>query len=335
MKLSLFNYNLPQSLIAQKRQKTSRLLILDKKTGRVKLDQFANITSYLHRGDLLVFNNTKVFKSRLWGKLETGGQVEIFILKKIGRSFEALGRPGKKLTVGRKIIFTSNVHGVVTKNNGKIIQIRFNITGKKFDELLESHGHIPVPPYIKQEPKTLNEYQTIYAKHTGSVAAPTSGFHFTPELIKKLKNKGIRTAELTLHVGLGTFLPITAEKIENHKMHAEEINVPASLVRAIQETKRRGGRVIAVGTTTTRALEGVTLKFGRLKAYRGPINLFIKPGFKFKVIDGLITNFHLPASTLLILVSAFAGRARIQKAYALAIKKKFKFFSFGDAMLIH
>lgn len=337
MKTSLFDYHLPKSRIAQHSvapRDQSRLMILDRRTEKIIERHFCNIGDFLHPGDLLVVNDTKVFRARLFGKFLTGGAVELFLLRpvKSGRStstWEALARPGKKLVVGTIITGKNWQATIAEKRDGGVVVVAFPFSTKSVFELLHHEGHIPVPPYVKDEPKKESEYQTVYAKHEGSVAAPTAGFHFTPRLITQLKKRGIGFVSVTLHVGIGTFQPMMTDDTSQHVMHEECAEISTLTMRAIKKTKRSGGRVIVVGTTALRALEGLVGKSGK-----GFVNIFITPGYKFQIADGLITNFHLPKSTLLVLVSAFAGRDFIFRAYRRAMRQKFRFYSFGDAMLI-
>ncbi len=329
MLTSDFDYHLPKELIAQKPKKprdSSRLLVLDRRASRIRHQHFYDLPKFLKKGDLLIFNDTKVFKARL---LEDG--IEIFLLRPIDKfCWHVLAKPGRKLKIGTKVRLGKKLFcEVKEKKADGLIIVKFNQPAKTVLSFCQKAGHIPVPPYIKMEPSKLSDYQTIYAKHLGSVAAPTAGFHFTPSLTKKLKKMGVKTAFVTLHVGLGTFRPVKTEKVEEHQMHSEWVEISASTAASINQAKKEGRRVIAVGTTTVRALEGTAGS-----TFCGDINLFITPGFKFKIIDALITNFHLPKSTLLMLVSAFAGRPKILRAYQQAVKKNYRFFSFGDAMLI-
>jgi len=340
MKLSDFDYNLPENLIAKepvRPRDSSRLLVLNKKSGKLAHRHFYDLVDYLDKGDLLVMNNSKVIPARLIGKKETGGKQEVFLLKKIkGAVWECL-LGGKKKYVGLRIFFSKNLNGVVAEENGDgTWWVKFNLTGKKFDEELKKVGHVPLPPYIKKKDSAKDKisYQTVYAddKKQGSVAAPTAGLHFTPALLAKLKKKGVQIEFITLHVGLGTFQPVKVENIKKHKMHAEYVEIKKSVFKKIREAKNNGGRVITVGTTSARALESFNSE-AQLSS-RGWTDIFIYPGYKFKAVDGMITNFHLPKSTLLMLVSALAGAKNIKKAYAEATKRKYRFYSYGDAMLI-
>ncbi|MBU0648991.1 tRNA preQ1(34) S-adenosylmethionine ribosyltransferase-isomerase QueA [Patescibacteria group bacterium] len=334
-----FNYNLPKELIAQKPVRPrdhSRLMVIERKGSKIQHRHFYDLPEFLKPGDVLVFNQSKVFKARIFGKLESGGaNIEIFLLNRAGHTWRALAQPGKKLKEGGRIIFKKGLRAeVASKDAEGIIQIRFNKTDKELLKILSQIGTVPTPPYIKSAPKRLADYQTVYAKDMGSVAAPTAGFHFTKPFLKKLKTAGVQTEFLTLHVGLGTFRPIKSEKIEAHKMHSEFVSLDLQVAKRLNQAKREGRRIIAVGTTTVRALEGIAKKKHGLKSFQGQVNLFIAPGFKFKIIDAMLTNFHLPKSTLLVLVSAFVGRDKILKAYRQAVKKKYRFYSFGDAMLV-
>lgn len=345
-KLSDFDYNLPPELIAQapaKPRDHSRLLIMDKINGTIEHEQFFNIIDYLNKGDILVLNNTKVFPARLLGKKElTGGKMEIFLLKrndsKKEETWECLvGGGGKKDNL--KIILSKNLNAILLKNNldGTWI-VKFNLTGKKFDNAIKKIGHVPLPPYIKKDDTAADKksYQTVYAdnKKSGSTAAPTAGLHFTKNLLNKLKKKGVKFAFVTLHVGLGTFAPVKTENLAEHKMHSEWIEIKKKELKKIIAAKKSGGRVISVGTTSVRALESFFSKKTKPENYSGFTNIFILPGYKFNIIDGLITNFHLPKSTLLMLVSALAGKNNIAHAYKEAIKNNYRFFSYGDVMFI-
>ena len=334
MKLSDFDYKLPKELIAQKPVRPrdhSRLMVLFKKNKTIKHDYFYNLGQYLKETDILVINDSKVIPAKIVGKKETGGKTEILLLKQIKDNlWEALVKKGKenkivKIAPGFELKILERVE------NG-IWRIKFNLSNKKLEQALNSFGKAPVPPYIKRV-SNLKEYQTVYAKVKGSVAAPTAGFHFTKNLINKLKKQNIKFESITLHVGLGTFLPVREENIKKHKMHPEWVEIKKETSKKLNQAKKNNQRIIAVGTTTVRALESFCvnkeLSFGSKE-----VSLFIYPGYKFKFIDGMITNFHLPKSTLLMLVCAFASRDFIFKAYKEAIKKKYRFYSFGDAMLI-
>lgn len=336
-----FDYYLPEELIAQdplEDRSSSRLMVLDKKTGEIQHKIFKDILDYLKPGDCLVLNNTKVIPARLFGVKEgTQAKIEILLLKrKENDIWETLVKPGKKAKPGTKIIFgdgllVGEVIDVVEDGN-RLIQ--FSYEGI-FEEILDQLGQMPLPPYITHTLKDKNRYQTVYAKYDGSAAAPTAGLHFTKELLEKVKAKGVDIAEVTLHVGLGTFRPVKVENVLDHHMHSEFYMVSAEAAEKINATKDRGGRVISVGTTSTRTLESAADESGRLKECSGWTEIFIYPGYKFKLIDCLITNFHLPQSTLVMLVSALAGREHVLAAYEEAVKEKYRFFSFGDAMFIH
>lgn len=335
-----FDYYLPEELIAQdplEDRSSSRLMVLDKKTGEIQHKIFKDILDYLKPGDCLVLNNTKVIPARLFGVKEgTQAKIEILLLKrKENYIWETLVKPGKKAKPGTKIIFgdgllVGEVIDVVEDGN-RLIQ--FSYEGI-FEEILDQLGQMPLPPYITHTLKDKNRYQTVYAKYDGSAAAPTAGLHFTKELLEKVKAKGIDIAEVTLHVGLGTFRPVKVENVLDHHMHSEFYMVSAEAAEKINATKDRGGRIISVGTTSTRTLESAADENGRLKECSGWTEIFIYPGYKFKLIDCLITNFHLPQSTLVMLVSALAGREHVLAAYEEAVKEKYRFFSFGDAMFI-
>ena len=340
MKISEFNYELPKELIAQvplEKRDESRLMVLDRKKQTIEHKVFKDIIDYLEPGDCLVRNNTKVLPARLYGKKETGAHVEFLLLNRIeGDIWESIVRPGNKLHVGTNVIFGDGLleAEILDTMPGGTRKVKFKYQGI-FNEILDQIGLMPLPPYIHEELKENDRYQTVYAKYEGSAAAPTAGLHFTEELLKKLEEKGVRIANVTLHVGIGTFRPVKVENIEEHDMHSEHFYIKQEDVDKINETKRQGKRVIAVGTTSCRVLETIASEEnGMVKAIEGDTKIFIYPGYKFKCIDGLITNFHLPESTLLMLVSALAGKEYIMKAYNEAVKEKYKFFSFGDAMFI-
>ena len=341
MKVSDFDFELPKELIAQdplEDRSSSRLLVLDKKTGERQHKIFKDIVELLQPGDCLVLNNTKVIPARLYGiRQGTGAMIEILLLKRREHDiWEALVKPGKKARPGTVIEFgegllTGTVMDVVEEGN-RLIQ--FSYEGI-FEEILDKLGQMPLPPYITHELKDKNRYQTVYAKYEGSAAAPTAGLHFTKELLSQIEEKGVQIATVLLHVGLGTFRPVKVEEVTDHHMHSEYYRVEADQARIINETKRKGGRIIAVGTTSCRTLESASDENGLLQAGSGWTEIFIYPGYQFKLIDGLITNFHLPQSTLLMLVSALAGREHILAAYEEAVEERYRFFSFGDAMYIH
>ena len=341
MNVKDFYYDLPQELIAQdplEDRSSSRLLVLDKQSGELKDEIFRNITDYLKPGDCLVINNTKVIPARLFGTREgTGAAIELLLLKRRENDiWETLVKPGKKAKVGTRIVFGD---GILTGEILEVVEdgnrlIQFSYEGI-FEEILDRLGQMPLPPYITHTLQDKNRYQTVYAKYDGSAAAPTAGLHFTPELLDAIRAKGIKIAEVTLHVGLGTFRPVKVENVLDHHMHSEYYEVTAEAAKLICETKQAGGRVIAVGTTSCRTLESAAGTDGTITAKNGWTDIFIYPGYSFKVIDALITNFHLPESTLVMLVSALAGREHIMDAYAHAVEEKYRFFSFGDAMFIN
>ena len=340
MKTSDFYFDLPQELIAQdplEDRSSSRLLVMDKATGEIEHHIFREITNYLHPGDCLVINDTKVIPARLYGsKIGTDAKIEVLLLKrKENDVWETLVKPGKKAKPGTKISFgggllVGDVIDVVEEGNRLI---RFSYEGI-FEEILDKLGQMPLPPYITHQLKDKNRYQTVYARHDGSAAAPTAGLHFTPELLAQIKEKGIKIAHVTLHVGLGTFRPVKVEDVTEHHMHSEFFIVEESQAKLINDTKAAGGRVISVGTTSCRTLESAADENGQVRAGSGWTDIFIYPGYRFKVIDCLITNFHLPESTLLMLVSALAGKENILKAYEIAVQERYRFFSFGDAMFL-
>lgn len=335
-----FYYDLPQELIAQdplEDRSSSRLMVLDKITGEVEHRHFKDITEYLRPGDCLVINNTKVIPARLYGVKEgTEAKIEILLLKrKENDIWETLVKPGKKCKIGTKIVFgegilTGEVVDIVEEGN-RLIQFHYEGI---FEEILDRLGQMPLPPYITHQLQDKNRYQTVYAKYDGSAAAPTAGLHFTPELLQQVRDMGVEIAEVTLHVGLGTFRPVKETDVLKHHMHSEFYKIEQSEADKINKAKKEGHRVIAVGTTSTRTLESAADENGFLTEKSGWTEIFIYPGYKFKMIDGLITNFHLPESTLLMLVSALAGKEHIMAAYEEAVKERYRFFSFGDAMLI-
>lgn len=340
MKTADFDYDLPQELIAQdplEQRDSSRLLILDKETGERTHKIFHDIIDYLHEGDCLVINNTKVIPARLIGEREgTGGKVEVLLLKRRSDNvWETLVKPGKKARPGMRLSFGggllhAEVQEVVDEGNRLI---RFEYEGI-FEEILDQLGQMPLPPYITHQLKDKNRYQTVYAKYEGSAAAPTAGLHFTEELLEQIRAKGVKIARVTLHVGLGTFRPVKVEDVTEHHMHTEFYHVSEEAADIINETKKQGGRVICVGTTSCRTIESAADDQGIVHATEGDTDIFIYPGYQFKVLDCLITNFHLPESTLLMLVSALAGKENIMAAYREAVEMRYRFFSFGDAMLI-
>jgi S-adenosylmethionine:tRNA ribosyltransferase-isomerase len=340
MNVKDFDYDLPEELIAQdplEDRSSSRLMVLDRVTGEVEHKHFTDILEYLRPGDCLVLNNTKVIPARLFGvKEDTGGKVEVLLLKRMENDvWETLVKPGKKLRPGARISFgdgilKADVLEIVDEGNRLI---KFHYEGI-FEEILDRLGQMPLPPYIKHQLKDKNRYQTVYAKYDGSAAAPTAGLHFTKELLSRVKEMGVDIAEVTLHVGLGTFRPVKVENVSEHHMHSEFYMISAEAAEKINRAKEGGHRVISVGTTSTRTLESAADENGRIHETSGWTQIFIYPGYEFKVIDALITNFHLPQSTLVMLVSALAGREHVLSAYETAVKERYRFFSFGDAMFI-
>lgn len=335
-----FYFDLPQELIAQeplKNRASSRLLVLDKNTGKIEHKHFTDILGYLNRGDCLVINDTKVIPARLIGtKKDTGTGVEILLLNRKSKDlWETIVKPGKKLKQGAKVEFgngklEAQIIDIVNEGN-RIVEFKYDGI---FEEVLNELGEMPLPPYIKTKLKDKDRYQTVYAKNEGSAAAPTAGLHFTPDLLEQIKSKGINIAHLTLHVGLGTFRPVKVDNILEHKMHSEFYILDEEQAEIINQTKRNKNRIISVGTTSTRTLESCADDKGFVKAQSGYTDIFIYPGYKFKIVDELITNFHLSESTLIMLVSALAGRENVLKAYNEAVKERYRFFSFGDAMFI-
>lgn len=340
MKVSDFNYYLPEELIAQTPladRSSSRLLVLNKNTGNITHRKFTDIKDYLKKGDCLVLNNTKVIPARLYGyKENTNAPIEFVLLKKLSQTdWIVIVRPGKKVKPGSVIYFGEGklkAHVLSVEDNGNRV-VRFEYEGI-FEEILDAVGLMPLPPYIKEKLKDPDRYQTVYAKEKGSAAAPTAGLHFTKQLLEEIKEMGVDIQYLTLHVGLGTFRPVKAENVEDHFMHTESFSISAETANAINEAKAKGGRIIAVGTTSCRVLESVADEKGYVTEKNGETDIFIYPGYKFKILDALITNFHLPESTLIMLVSSLAGRDHVLNAYNEAVKERYRFFSFGDAMLI-
>ena len=339
MRKSDFYFDLPEELIAQtplERRDSSRLLHLDKTTGELEHRHFYDLLDYLREGDCMVFNDSRVLPARLIGARPTGGSVELVLLRDLGEGrWECLSRPGRKTKPGTEILFgngelKATVESVAEGGN-RIV--RFDYEGI-FLEVLERLGKMPLPPYIKEELQDSERYQTVYSREIGSAAAPTAGLHFTKELMEKIAAKGVKLCYVTLHVGLGTFRPVKAEEIEDHEMHSEFCIIPEETARIVSETKKKGGRVIAVGTTSCRTLESFAREDGSLPTTSGWTNIFIYPGYTFKCVDALVTNFHLPESTLIMLVSALAGREHVLHAYEEAVKERYRFFSFGDAMFI-
>ena len=337
-KKSDFYYDLPEELIAQtpaEPRDSSRLLVYDRVTGQTEHRIFKDVVKYLRAGDVLVVNNTKVLPARLYGSTQNGGAVEVLLLKRHNMdTWEVLVKPGRKCAVGKKIIISDGLSLTVqevTPTGERIV--KFEYSGV-FEEILERLGSMPLPPYIKEKLKDESRYQTVYAKYDGSAAAPTAGLHFTPELLSEIKSMGVEIASVLLHVGLGTFRPVKEDIITDHKMHSEYYEVRAEAAEIINRAKRKGRRIIAVGTTSVRTLESVADENGFLKPCRGNTEIFIYPPYKFKCVDALITNFHLPESTLIMLVAAMTGREEILNVYRTAVEERYRFFSFGDAMMV-
>ena len=339
MKLSDFDYELPEELIAQtpiKSRDRSRLMVLDKLTGDIKHEHFHDIIEELHEGDVLVLNDTKVIPARLIGtKVSTGAVIELLLLKELGEDiWECLSRPAKRLKVGTIVTFNDKLKAeVIEKLDEGIVRVKLIYSGILM-EILDELGEMPLPPYIHEKLKEKDRYQTVYAKNIGSAAAPTAGLHFTSELLEGLKNKGVEILFITLHVGLGTFRPVETENILEHHMHSEFYHMDKDVADKLNQAKKEERKIYAVGTTTTRTLETIMHKYHEFRECSGNTDIFIYPGFEFLAIDGLITNFHLPKSTLLMLVSALSSREIILNAYREAVKEKYRFFSFGDAMFI-
>ena len=339
MKTHDFFYDLPEDLIAQtplETRDTSRLMLLDRATGQVRHKHFYDILDYLNPGDCLVMNDSRVLPARLLGHRPTGGAVEVLLLRDLGnKCWECLCKPGRKMQVGNEVIFGNGELTAVVKEvqetGNRVVEFRFEGI---FLEVLEQLGKMPLPPYIKEELQDQERYQTVYSRELGSAAAPTAGLHFTTELLDRIREKGVKTAFVTLHVGLGTFRPVKAEDILEHHMHSELCMMNEETATILNETKASGGRIICVGTTSCRTLESLVNEDGSFSAKSRWTDIFIYPGYTFKAMDGLITNFHLPESTLVMLVSAFAGRERVLNAYRIAVEERYRFFSFGDAMFI-
>ena len=341
MKTSDFYYDLPKELIAQtplSDRSSSRLLVLDKNSGKIIHSHFKSIIDYLNPGDCLVLNDTRVIPARLIGEKEhTGGKIEFLLLnRKSEREWEVILKPGKKAKPGARFVFGGGklkAEVIETVNDGNRI-VRFEYDGL-FENVLDELGEMPLPPYITEKLEDKDRYQTVYSKHNGSAAAPTAGLHFTDELLDEIRKKGIKTAFLTLHVGLGTFRPVKVDDVENHKMHSEFYAVNKETAETVNSVRKNGGRIISVGTTSTRVLETVADENGNIGEATGWTDIFIYPPYKFKCVDALITNFHLPESTLMMLVSAFSSKEIVMNAYSEAVKERYRFFSFGDAMFIH
>ena len=334
-----FDYYLPEELIAQtplEKRSDSRLEVVDRISGKIEHKHFYDIVNYLDENDCLVLNNTKVMPSRIYGeKVDTKAKIEFLLLKEIDKDiYEALSRPFRRIKAGSIIYFSDSLKGeIIEKLDEGICHIKFSYKGI-FIEELEKLGETPLPPYIHEKLKDSSRYQTVYAKELGSAAAPTAGLHFTKELLKELEDKGVKIYYVTLHVGLGTFRPMSVDKVEDHVMHSEWYHMSSEVASALNQAKKDGKRIVSVGTTSTRTLESIYSKYGCFKNVSEETNIFIYPGYKFKAIDALITNFHLPKSTLVMLVSAFASREIIMNAYKEAIERKYRFFSFGDAMFL-
>lgn len=338
MRLSDFDYQLPEALIAQaplSERNASRLLVVDPENQQIRDQQFADLSSLLNPGDLLVFNNTRVIPARLFGLKQTGGKIEVMVERVLDeQTLLAHVRSSKSPKPAAQLILEGQIHCVMQERVGDLFLLVQQSSQSWFD-LLEAYGHIPLPPYIQRsdEDSDRQRYQTVYAKTPGAVAAPTAGLHFDEKQIAELQYRGVKIAYITLHVGAGTFQPVRVDNIDNHIMHAERIEVPQAVCHLINQTKKTDHRVVAVGTTVVRSLEAAAVN-GELQAFKGDTQIFIKPGFQFKVVDAMITNFHLPKSTLLMLVSAFAGTDLIQRAYRHAVDQRYRFFSYGDAMFI-
>ena len=339
MLLSDFDYNLPEELIAQtpcQQRDHSRLMVLNRKDKSISHKHFYDLKQYLKKGDTLVFNDTKVIPARLIGhRAKTGGKVEVFLLRRTeGNRWETLVKPGKKAQIGNIIEFSDELSCEVvdhTNFGGRIVEFKFDGI---FEEILDRLGETPLPPYIHEKLADKNRYQTVYARENGSAAAPTAGLHFTKELLEEIKAMGVNLAFVTLHVGLGTFRPVNVDNIEDHVMHKEFYHIEKEAADIINNTKKNGGRVIAVGTTSIRTLESAAKEDGTIEPIADETGIFIYPGYKFKIVDAIVTNFHLPKSTLIMLISAFAGREYVLSAYEEAVREKYRFFSFGDAMFI-
>ncbi len=340
MKKTDFYFDLPAELIAQTpipERDHSRLLVLDRATGEIEHRHFYDLPMYLREGDCLVLNDSRVLPARLLGCRRSGGSIELVLLRDLGEGkWECLSRPGRKTKPGTELVFGDGELSAtvldVAEGGNRIVQFHYEGI---FLEVLERLGKMPLPPYIKEELQDAERYQTVYSRELGSAAAPTAGLHFTNELLEEIRARGVEICTVTLHVGLGTFRPVKEEEIEDHEMHSEFCVIPEETARIVTETKARGGRVIAVGTTSCRTLESFSRENGTLAAASGWTNIFIFPGYRFKCVDALVTNFHLPESTLIMLVSALAGREKILEAYRTAVEERYRFFSFGDAMFIH
>lgn len=345
MKLSQFQYDLPKELIAQfpaRKRSESRLLMLDRATGVLRHGRFPDVLDYLNSGDALVVNNTKVFKARLFGRRKTGGQVEVFLVRRrdneTAELWEALAKPSRRLNPGEVLGFEGGEHLELCEHLGGGLWLVGFRSRSRAERIIARYGHVPLPQYIKRpdESADLRRYQTLFARKdkVGAVAAPTAGFHFTSAVLKRLKEKGVKLFEITLHVGPGTFKPIVVDDIAQHTVDPEFAELPEDVANGLNQVRANGGKVFAVGTTSVRTLESARIARGQIQPFAGMVDLYIKPGFEFRVVDHLITNFHLPGSSLLVLVSAFAGRGRILDAYHEAVLERYRFYSYGDAMLI-
>jgi len=343
MKVSDFDYSLPRELIARfpaEPRDSSRLMVLNRQTGEIEHRIFRDIKEYLREGDVLVLNDTKVIPARLYGELPTGARVEVLLVRQVEPNlWEVMGRPARKLKPGKRVVFSPELSARVVEYLGegrRLLKFEFP-RNRDFMEILSQIGHVPLPPYIEREerPEDREKYQTVFAKKEGSVAAPTAGLHFTPSLLEELEKKGVIIKTVTLHVGPGTFKPVKVERVEEHTMDYETYTVPPETASEVNRAKREGRRVIAVGTTVVRTLESAATREGFVESGEGITNLFIYPGYRFKVVDALVTNFHLPRSTLLMLVCAFAGKEKVLNAYREAVKEGYRFYSFGDAMFIY
>lgn len=339
MNIALFDFDLPDRLIAQtplENRDSSKLMVVDRKSGNIVHSEFVNVINYMNKDDVLVLNDTRVFPARIYGESSYGGKIEILLVKNIeGKIWEVMCKPGKRASVGKKFRFINGeieMEVIAINPDGNRI-VNFTYDGEIYD-ILNKNGTIPLPPYIKDVLKDKERYQTVYSNKIGSIAAPTAGLHFTNELLLKIKNKGVKIVYITLHVGLGTFLPVKTNDIDNHNMHSEYYEITDEAAEVINLAKSKGNKIISVGTTTVRVLETVFSKNGKCVAERGYTDIFIKPGYKFSAVDSLITNFHLPKSTLIILISAFYNREKILNAYEEAVLNKYRFFSFGDSMII-
>jgi S-adenosylmethionine:tRNA ribosyltransferase-isomerase len=342
MRISEFDYHLPEELIAQtplEKRETSRMLVADRETRELKDKHFFDLPDFLQAGDVLVLNNTRVFPARLFGASETGAKIEIFLVRETGNSvWETLARPARRLKPGKTINFGDKLKAEVLNKapEGKVL-VRFDADGD-FDEVLDELGRTPLPPYIRREEGSIDtdreRYQTVFARNRGAIAAPTAGLHFTPEILQAIKEKGVTIAEITLHVGYGTFEPVRVNDLAEHRVMPEQYEISHETAGILNQARAEGRRIIAIGTTTTRALEASITAHGRFIAERGSANLTIIPGYRFKAIDGLLTNFHLPQSSLLVLVSVFGGHEFIMKAYGHAVSAAYRFYSYGDCMLI-